>query len=485
MNNTSKAILFLNRIELGNKKCIKLYFWSNELILKRIKANGWICFDVQHSIYYVEEQANTLGLLTELFEDIALVRTKYLDKIPGTAPKNKEAVLGTAFDTYRLKKRGYLPDLKILTVELDGKVYLGIKAYFPKGIYLKLSNEKFIRWHNKEKIWYFENSSRNFKEVFICLSEFYTIKLSATVENKDSQIRQMLWEQSYEKGKYFKSVPIEFIEYMSLHNYAENSIQIYYNMVFHFINSFRHKSLQEIHRFSEKEIDRYHLGLTERRALSASTINQSVNAIKLYYKVMAGTQIRLNEVSRPKTPKILPKVHSQEDMQKLLSSIENLKHKAIILLMYSSGIRISELIRMEKSDINFERRLVFVQKSKGYKERYTVLSDNAAMILREYIAQYKPEKYLFEGQYGHKYTDTSVRKILANNEIRAGISKKGGPHVLRHSFATHLLEQGVDLRYIQELLGHNSSKTTEIYTHVSTKDFGRIKSPGDFIKISL
>ncbi len=124
MNNTSKAILFLNRIELGNKKCIKLYFWSNELILKRIKANDWICFDVQHSIYYVEEQANTLGLLTELFEDIALVRTKYLDKIPGTAPKNKEAVLGTAFDTYRLKKRGYLSYIKILTVELDGKVYL-------------------------------------------------------------------------------------------------------------------------------------------------------------------------------------------------------------------------------------------------------------------------------------------------------------------------------------------------------------------------
>lgn len=483
MNTNRKAILFLNRIELDGKKCIKLYFWNNNLIMNRIKANDWILFDIKHSLYYVEENANSVGLLTELFEDIARVSARYLDQLPVRAPKNKEAKLGTAFDTYSLKKRPCLPSIRISTVELEGKVFLAIKSYFPKDIYSNLMQNPFIRWHKGEKTWYFENGRKSFISIFNCLTDNYTIKLSSTVQNKDSHIRQKLWEQEYVKDKYFKSVPMAFIEYMSLHNYAENTIQIYYNMVFHYINSFRLNSLQEIHKFSEKEIDRYHLGLTERRALSASTINQSINAIKLYYKVIAGARVHLNEISRPKNERVLPKVHSQEDMQKLLTGIGNLKHKAILLLMYSSGIRISELIRMEKTDIDFERKLVFVQKSKGYKERYTILSDNAARTIKEYVAEYKPERYLFEGQYGHKYTDTSIRKILANNEIRAGVSKKGGPHVLRHSFATHLLEQGVDLRYIQVLLGHNSSKTTEIYTHVSTKDLGRIKSPGDLLDI--
>ena len=138
---------------------------------------------------------------------------------------------------------------------------------------------------------------------------------------------------------------------------------------------------------------------------------------------------------------------------------------------------------MKKDDILFDRKLVFIGKAKGRKERYSLLSDNTASILKEYIDFWKPDKYLFEGQYGNAYSDTSIRKILDKARVKANVVKKGGPHVLRHSFATHLLEQGVDLRYIQELLGHSSSKTTEIYIHVSTKNYSKIKSPGDFLEI--
>ncbi len=138
---------------------------------------------------------------------------------------------------------------------------------------------------------------------------------------------------------------------------------------------------------------------------------------------------------------------------------------------------------MQKEDIQFDRKLVFVRRAKGNKDRYSILSDTVCSILSDYIGEYDPKNYLFEGQYGQQYSATSIRKIFNRVVRKAGLPKKGGPHILRHSFATHLLEQGVDIRYIQELLGHKSSKTTEIYTHVSTKNIGNIKSPGDLLKI--
>jgi len=134
-------------------------------------------------------------------------------------------------------------------------------------------------------------------------------------------------------------------------------------------------------------------------------------------------------------------------------------------------------------DIHFNRELVFVEQSKGRKDRYTILGKKALSMLRAYLDEYKPVKWLFEGQYGDRYSDTSIRNVYDDAIRKSGIKKKGGPHTLRHSFATHLLEQGTDLRYIQELLGHQSSKTTEIYTHVSAKNFSKIKSPGDYLEI--
>jgi site-specific recombinase XerD len=138
---------------------------------------------------------------------------------------------------------------------------------------------------------------------------------------------------------------------------------------------------------------------------------------------------------------------------------------------------------MRKEDILVERKMVFVKGGKGKKDRYTMLAEAALKLINEYIEEYKPEKYLFEGQYGGKYSTTSLRKILHRAKTNAGVTTHGSVHTLRHSFATHLLENGTDLRYIQELLGHNSSKTTEIYTHVSNLNISKIKSPGDMINL--
>jgi len=483
MKKPTKPILFLNRIEIDKKACIKLYFRNNQQILTRIRANDWIEFDARYSIYYLEEKDRTIGLLSDLFEDIALVRLDYLDRLPQKNKLNKETCVGTGFDTYKIEKTRKLRELTVYSIDLLGVEYLVIKQHFANDLYRKIKTETFIQWHKQKKFWYLKNTKENFTRLFKLLSNEYKIKLSTSVQVSDTEIRQMLWEQSYKKNKYFKSVPNEFIDYLVINNYAENTISTYYSQVFHFINTYRTKSLDQINGFGASEIDKYHMGLINRRGLSATTINQSVNALKLYYRVVARVKLKLDDITRPTTKKSLPKVHSIEEIQKIIKQVDNLKHKAILLLIYSAGLRISEALNMEKDDVLFDRRLVFIRKAKGKKERYTLLSDNMVMVLKEYMRFWNPEKYLFEGQYGNKYSDTSIRKVLDRARNKAGVAKKGGPHVLRHSFATHLLEQGTDLRYIQELLGHNSSKTTEIYTHVSTRNFSKIKSPGDFLTI--
>ena len=167
---------------------------------------------------------------------------------------------------------------------------------------------------------------------------------------------------------------------------------------------------------------------------------------------------------------------------KIFSCIDNIKHKALMVMMYSSGLRVGEVVRLKIEDIDSKRMLIHVRQSKGYKDRYTLLSKQALVILRDYFKRYKPEVWLFPGGKSNDHlTERSAQKVFDNARLKSGIIKKVSLHTLRHSFATHLLEAGTDLRYIQELLGHSSSKTTEIYTHVSKKDIGRILSPLDRI----
>jgi site-specific recombinase XerD len=211
-------------------------------------------------------------------------------------------------------------------------------------------------------------------------------------------------------------------------------------------------------------------------------LNQAINALKFYYGSMLKKKF-LYEIKRPRKDKKLPVVLSQEEVAKILSSIDNIKHKAILMLVYSAGLRVGEVVRLKPEDIDSTRMLIHIKGAKGRKDRYTLLSEIVLEILREYWRKYKPEKWLFEGARKDRYITTrTVDKIMEHACEKAGIKKDVSVHTLRHSFATHLLEGGTDLRYIQELLGHQSSKTTEIYTHVSTQSLGKIKSPLDGFK---
>jgi site-specific recombinase XerD len=221
--------------------------------------------------------------------------------------------------------------------------------------------------------------------------------------------------------------------------------------------------------------------LAEKKNSSASTLNTAINALKFYYGEVLKKRFTY-EIKRPSKDKRLPVVLSQEDVSRILSCITNIKHKLILMFVYSAGLRVSEVVKLRFEDIDAERRLIRIRGGKGRKDRYTILSEIALKTFKEYVKKYKPEKWLFPGQKRGKHiTARTVQKILKNACKKTGITKDVTVHSLRHSFATHLLESGVDLRYIQELLGHKSSKTTEIYTHVAMKDLRKIKSPLDLM----
>ena len=278
----------------------------------------------------------------------------------------------------------------------------------------------------------------------------------------------------------YRKCPKTFIESLQLKRYSENTIRIYASMFEEFINYYNSKEINDI---SEKEILAFLRYLVIERGVSTSYQNQSVNAIKYYYeKVLGGTR-KFYFVDRPKKEKTLPVVLSKEEVSILIKSIDNLKHKCIIMLAYSGGLRLSELLSLKINDIDKERGVIRINAAKGKKDRITLLSRNLFVVLQEYLEIYQPNEYLFEGQNGGIYSAASVQKLMRRAVKKAGIKKNATMHSLRHSFATHLLEQGTDLRYIQQLLGHGSIKTTEIYTHITNKGLDKIDNPLDNIEL--
>jgi integrase/recombinase XerD len=244
-----------------------------------------------------------------------------------------------------------------------------------------------------------------------------------------------------------------------------------------------------IESIGEQDIRDYLLQMVEteaeEEAVSRSYHNQAISAIKFLYDSVLHQPLIIKDIPRPKRDKKLPTVLAEETVARILQAVDNLKHLTILMLVYSAGLRVSEVVRLQKEDIDPYRNLIRVRGAKGRKDRDTTLSLCAYETLRKYQEKYHPECWLFPGPDPEKHLTTrTVQKVLENIREKAGIEQSFSVHTLRHSFATHLLENGVDLRYIQELLGHESLKTTKIYTHVSRNYLGKIQSPLDRLKLN-
>ena len=229
-------------------------------------------------------------------------------------------------------------------------------------------------------------------------------------------------------------------------------------------------------------LKRYLVFCFEKLQLKENTLHSRINALKFYYEQVLKREKFFWEIPRPKKPIILPKLLNETELAKLFNALTNKKHKAILFTVYSAGLRVSEVVNLKLADIDSKRMQIFVQRAKGKKDRYVNLSPLLLDILRGYIKQSKPKPkaWLFESeQTGIAYPARTVQQIFTNAKHRAGIKKQVGIHSLRHSFATHLLDKGTDIRYIKDLLGHFNIKTTERYLHVSRKQLVNITSPLD------
>jgi integrase/recombinase XerD len=268
-----------------------------------------------------------------------------------------------------------------------------------------------------------------------------------------------------------------FVQWMRSKRYSRNTVEAYTDAVGVFLQFVSEKALCEI---DNDDVVRFNNEYVLKRKLSASYQNQVVSAIKLFFRTVENRRLEVAKVHRPKNIKTLPAVLSKEEVKLILEVHGNIKHRAMLSLIYACGLRRSELLNLKPTDVDSKRYVLIIRQAKGRKDRIAPISEKLIEMLREYYKAYRPKVWLFEGQTsGERYSDKSLEKVLKQAVQKAGIHKPVSLHWLRHSYATHLLENGTDLRYIQELLGHKSSKTTEIYTHVSTRNIQNIVSPFD------
>lgn len=236
----------------------------------------------------------------------------------------------------------------------------------------------------------------------------------------------------------------------------------------------------------EEEVKEYLAHLLEKRGLSSGTYKYYVSGIKFLYKTTLNREEVVAKIKYPKAKIKLPVVLDLSEVRMLLSVMENLKHRTVLTITYSAGLRVSETAHLKVTDIDSKRMMVRVRQGKGGKDRYTILSKTALECLREYWRAYRPKDWLFEGQKeGSHICYSSIRKIFVEAKERAGITKPVGPHSLRHAFATHLIEAGTSLHHVQLLMGHKSPKTTTVYLHVSKMNLAQVVSPLDSIPEEL
>ncbi len=276
------------------------------------------------------------------------------------------------------------------------------------------------------------------------------------------------------------NIPPEYSKTLLLKKYSKRTVSAYTSLFRQFMEYYKRKSLDEI---TDEEIRDYLLFLNTKRKVSDSYLNQAINSIKFYYEKISGCPRKEYYLQRPRASYKLPEVMSMEEVVSVFRTVTNLKHRCILFLIYSGGLRLSEVTGLKVSDIDSMRMMVRIGQGKGKKDRYTLLSERALELLRVYYKEFRPTEWLFEGTEGGPYSNRSVQEIFNKAVRRAGIRKHVTVHTLRHSFATHLLEQGTDIRYIQELLGHSDIKTTLIYSHVTKKGMDGIKSPLDSLKL--
>lgn len=479
---SSYPVLFLNPLEHAGKAFIRIWHKPNPFISRRLKEAGWIRYSKTYKCFVMHHRPQAIEMMHQHFQGLAKVDTRYLYKPRRLRPAQGIVVLQqeSAAVTEPLEKVPVKPIIRLQPLEHQRKQYVQLSYQYNKEIYSCLKQSRVANWLTEMQCFVISTESSSMHTLLTEIAPVAQLWLAQTMQVKDMPLQARLWEQSYLKGDAYIPCPLTYLEKLFLLNYSLSTIRTYHSLLLRFLNAHKDNGIDSINAFSEEQINHYHRSMVQAGTYSVSFINQSINAVKFYFqRVLQRHEVQLNQVERPEKPERLPQVLSKQDVLKILSVTENLKHRCMLQLLYAAGLRIGEVINLKLTDVQTERNLLLIRGGKGKKDRTTLLSQKLLESLRAYYKVYKPKLWLFEGQTGGQYTVESIRNVFRASKEKAGVKAPATPHTLRHSFATHLLEQGTDLRYIQVLLGHRSSKTTEIYTHITTHALEKIVSPLD------
>ena len=344
-----------------------------------------------------------------------------------------------------------------------------IKVFIPYKLYgvrkeFKMINSSY--WHPNQKLWSVVNTKENMEKIKRVLGGDYEVKKM----DKPTSIPVLPLNEQGEKAL------DGLVQNLTLKRYSSSTINTYKSMLIVFLSNFKETDIKQI---TKEQIEGFIYRMIQKHKISESVQNQLINAIKAYYEHVLGNPREYYDIERPKTAVNLPNVLSEAEVSNIINHPKNIKHKSILWTIYSCGLRISEAVNLRIVDIHSDEGFVFIKDSKGKRDRKTVLSPHLIELLRQYYKQYKPSYWLFEGQTGGKYSVTSIRKIFRRAVEETGSNPWATVHTLRHSFATHLVQNNVNLRHIQAMLGHNSPKTTELYTKTIEINNKKITSPLD------
>jgi site-specific recombinase XerD len=356
-----------------------------------------------------------------------------------------------------------------------------------------------VKWSQTNRCWYIPLNGISYKHIYNALegkSELDNTALKKYLEKRKQVtstlpsrpdkiiskaiIASPVWKLNNENSAALK----KFVEQLKLRAYSPSTIRTYRNEFLQLLQLLKQKPVNDL---KQDDLRRYMVYAMEKQGINENTAHSRLNAIKFYYEQVLKREKFFWEIPRPKKRIELPKIFNQDEIAAIINSLKNKKHKAMLMLAYSAGLRVSEVVNIKSYEIDSKQMTVLIKQAKGKKDRITSLSPVLLVILREYALEYKPDKkgYLFEGiKKGTSYSTRSLQEVIQTAKNKAGIIKPGSIHTLRHSFATHLLDKGTDVTMIQKLLGHNDIKTTLRYLHTSNKDLLKIISPLDSLKLT-
>jgi site-specific recombinase XerD len=450
-----QATIFLNGFMHNTTPLARLFYGSNKWLEKRLTEFEYVHYSRQYECYYIRWRKSDFEQLKKDTALLANLDTSQLNR-SGNFPYNLN------FEPLFQEP----PKPKVSITLVDEKAYIRL----PNGYRKEWVN--FIRqlqgvYESKRRFWIVTNYSKHKASV----RKFF--------EGQGCIIRFQV-KQSHAKPKSvshtYKEDPelLSFVKVMTLQGASKRTLDNYTSQIKRLKEYYDNKPMKDI---TDDEISDYLYFLREELGYSHSAQNIVVSAVKRFLLSLTDREFNPYHIPRPAKVKNLPKVLDKNEIVALLKQDLFIKHQCILYLLYATGIRCGELINLKVEDIRFENNIIIVKNGKGSKDRVVVMPERVKQLLLKYLQKLHPVTYLFEGQTGGQYSSTSVQRIVHKAVQKAGIDKRVTPHMLRHSFATHLHDSGMDIRNIQKLLGHTSTKTTEIYTYISKRDIRNLKSP--------